>query len=325
MKIRIHARSALAAAAMLATGLAATLLAGHAMASDVIKMVVPFSAGGPTDKIARIVAPSLGDHLGKKVIIENRPGAGGTIGAAAVAKAAPDGETLLLSTSSLILSAGTRSNLTFDARKELDPIYLLGEVQTMIAVRPTLGVDTLAELVAKAKAGDKLTYGSTGVGGTMHVGAELLSHTAKVELVHVPYGGAAPALVDLIAGNIDLVNADVPVLQPYIKEGRIKGVVIFDKERSKLLPDVPTAAEAGMPELQMTNWYGVLAPAGTSAAFKKQLQDALAKVVREPDIAAKLAASGFTNPQNSAQFEARYEADYERWIPWLKAADIRSK
>ena len=181
MKIRIHAVTAVAAAAMLATGLAATLLAGPARASDVIKMVVPFSAGGPTDKIARIVAPSLGEHLGKKDIIENRPGAGGTIGAAAVAKAAPDGETLLLSTSSLILSAGTRSNLTFDARKELDPIYLLGEVQTMIAVRPTLGVDTLAELVAKAQAGDKLTYGSTGVGGTMHVGAELLSHTAKVE------------------------------------------------------------------------------------------------------------------------------------------------
>ncbi len=321
----VHKPVSAVTGALAATLLAAALVAAPARASDLIKVIVPFSAGGPTDQIARIIAPSLGEQLGKKIIIENRGGAGGTIGAAVVAKAAPDGETLLLSTSSLILSAGTRANLSFDARKDLDPVYLLGEVQTMIAVRPSLGADTLAQLVEKAKGSKKLTYGSTGVGGTMHIGGELFSRAAAAELVHVPYGGAAPAIIDLIAGNIDFVNADVPVLQPYIKEGRLKGLVIFDKTRSTLLPDIPTAAQAGMPDLQMTNWYGVLAPVGTPPAVKARLQEALAKVLREPEIAAKLAASGFTNPQGAAQFKARYDADYERWIPWLKAANIQSK
>ncbi|RYE96870.1 MAG: tripartite tricarboxylate transporter substrate binding protein, partial [Oxalobacteraceae bacterium] len=244
---------------LLAGALASTVCAA---APDVIKVIVPFAAGGPADQIARIVQPALSTVLGKPVIIDNRGGVGGTLGANFVAKSPPDGGTILLSTSSLVLSAGTTPNLPYDARKDLLPVYILGEVQSMIAVRSTLGVNNLAELNAKARQ-SMLNYGSTGVGGTMHVGAELYSKTAKAPMVHIPYRGAAPAVVDLIAGNVDLVNADVPVLRPYILDGRIKGIVIFDTKRSPLLPDVPTATEAGMPELQLTNWYGVLVPAGT--------------------------------------------------------------
>ena len=296
-----------------------------AQSTDVVKIVVPFSAGGPTDQIARIVAPGLSEALGKTVIVENRGGAGGTVGAAYAAKAKPDGSTILLSTSSLVLSAGTTSNLPYDARQDLEPVYLLGEVQTMLAVRPGLNVESLQALIAKAKGPKNLNYGSTGVGGTMHVGAELLARTAKVPLVHIPYRGAAPALVDLMAGNIDLVNADVPVLKPYIQDGRIQGLVIFDKRRSPLLPDIPTAEEAGMPELQLTNWYGVLVPKGMPVAARQELEQALDETVHRPEVGAKLADAGFSNPQNAAAFKARWEADFERWLPWLKEAGIRTE
>lgn len=309
--------------AMLATTVFAVSL--PALASDIVKIVVPFSAGGPTDQIARIIAPGLSEALGKTVVVENKGGAGGTVGTAYAAKAEPDGDTILLTTSALVLSAGTKPSLPYDPRNDLEPVYLLGEVQTMLAVRATLGVDTLQELIDKAKGPKQLNYGSTGVGGTMHVGAELFARTAHVPLVHVPYRGAAPALVDLMAGNVDLVNADVPVLKPYILDGRIKGLVIFDTKRSALLPDIPTAQEAGMPELQMSNWYGVLVPKGFPAEQRAALEQGLAHTVKLPDVAAKLADAGFSNPQGTAAFKARLDADFERWIPWLKAAGIRTE
>lgn len=308
-----------------------TLLAGvafssfHAQAADTVRIIVPFSAGGPTDLIARVIAPGLSQELGKTAIVENRGGAGGTIGNHVAAESAPDGNTLVLTTSSLVLSAGTRNNLPYNPRKDLTPVYLLGEVQTMLAVRPSLGVNTLAELIAKAKATPKgLNYGSTGIGGTMHIGAEMLRKAANIPLEHIPYRGAAPALVGLMGGSVDLVNADVPVLQPYIKDGRIKGLVIYDSKRSPLLPDVPTAAEAGMPQLQMTNWYGVLVPSATPADVRKRLEKAFDKIVHQPDIAAKLAAAGFSNPLGAAGFQARLDHDFDTWIPWLKEANIHN-
>ncbi|KAF1043448.1 Bug family tripartite tricarboxylate transporter substrate binding protein [Xylophilus sp.] len=317
--------STLRRTAILACACAWTWASAPALAApEPLKMVVPFAAGGPADQIARIVSAPLGQVLGRPVIVDNRGGAGGTVGANFVAKAPPDGNTILLSTSSLVLSAGTTPHLPFDARKDLAPVYLLGEVQSMLAVRPSLGVSNLAELTAKARAA-KLNYGSTGVGGTMHVGAELYARTAKVEMVHIPYRGAAPALVDLIAGNVDLVNADVPVLKPYIIDGRIKPIVIFDTRRSPLLPDVPTAAAAGMPALQLTNWYGVLVAAGVAPAFRQQLAAALDKVVHLPEVAARLTEAGFSNPGNSAAFQARLDADFNRWIPWLRAANIQTE
>lgn len=304
---------------------ACVAMAMPAHGAEVMKIIVPFAAGGPADEIARIIAPGLSQALGKAVIVENRGGAGGTVGVAYAVKAPADGNNILLTTSSLVLSAGTTPHLPYNPRKDLEPVYLLGEVQTMLAVRPGLGVNTLQELVAKAKGPKKLNYGSTGVGGTMHVGAELFARTAGVSLVHIPYRGAAPALMDLIAGNIDLVNADVPVLKPFIEEGRIKGLVIFDTKRSPLLPSIPTAKEAGMPQLQMTNWYGVLVPAGVPAAQRQALAQALAQTVKRPDVAAKLAAAGFNNPQDTAAFKARLNAEFDRWLPWLKKAGIRTE
>ena len=304
-------------------GSAALCLGMSAYAADALKIIVPFAAGGPADQIARIITPALSTALGKPVVVDNRGGAGGTVGVSAAVKSVPDGQTIVLTTSSVVLSAGTTANLPYNPRKDLEPVYLLGEVQTMLAVRPSLGVNNLAELVAKAKA-NKLNYGSTGVGGTMHVGAELFSKVADAPMVHIPYRGAAPALVDLMSGTLDVVNADVPVLKAYIKDGRVKGLVIFDTKRSPHLPDVPTAAEAGMPLLQMTNWYGVLVPAGVPADVRQKLAQALAQVVAQPEVAAKLAEAGFSHPRDSAGFKARLDADFDRWIPWLKEAKIQT-
>jgi tripartite-type tricarboxylate transporter receptor subunit TctC len=293
--------------------------------SDSVKIIVPFAAGGPADQIARIIATPLGVVLGKSVVVDNRGGAGGVIGVAAAAKSAPDGATLLLTTSSLVITAGTTPNLSYNPRKDVEPLYLLGEVQTMLAVRTSLGVNNLTELVAKAKGANKLNYGSTGVGGTMHIGAEMLSKAANVPMVHIPYRGAAPAITDLMAGTVDLINADVPILRNYVKDGRIKAIAIFDTKRSPQLPDVPTSVEAGMPALQMSNWYGVLVPAGMAPDTRKRLEEALAKVVHQPDVAARLAESGFMNPRDATGFKARLDADFERWLPWLKEANIRAE
>ncbi len=293
--------------------------------SDSVKIIVPFAAGGPADMVARIVSTPLGIALGKTVVVDNKGGAGGVIGAAAAAKSPADGNTLLLTTSSLVITAGTTPNLSYNPRKDIEPVYLLGEVQTMLAVRSSLGVNTLSELIAKAKGPNKLNDGSTGVGGTMHIGAELFSKSANVPVVHIPYRGAAPAINDLMAGTVDFVNADVPILRAFVKEGRIKALVIYDTKRSPLLPDVPTAIEAGLPGLMMSNWYGVLVPAGTPADAKKRLEDALAKVVRQPEVAARLAEAGFMNPQNAAGFKVRLDGDFDRWLPWLKEANIRAE
>lgn len=300
------------------------ILATPAKAAETIKLLVPFAAGGPTDLFARIIAPDLGKELGGTVIVENRGGAGGTIGTAAATREKADGRTLLLTTSALVLSAGTMASVPYDPQKDIEPVYLLGEVQTMIAVRPSLGVSDLKGLVEKAK-GTKLNYGSTGSGGTMHLGAELFAKSAKVAMEQIAYRGAAPALTDLIAGSVDLVNADVPILRQYVKDGRLKGLVIFDTKRSELLPEIPNAVEAGMPDLMLTNWYGVLMPKGAEPALKQKIADAIAKVVAQPQIAAKLADNGLINPQDTAAFKARLDADFARWLPWLKANGIRAE
>ena len=296
-----------------------------AQCADTLKIVVPFAAGGPVDALARTISTNLGTALGKTVIIDNRGGAGGTIGAAAVAKAAPDGNTVLLGSSGFVMSAATVPNLSYDPRKDLEPVVMIGEVQSLLVARKNLEVANVADLIAKGKAGMKVSFGSAGVGSTMHIGAELINVSSGTKFVHVPYRGAGPALTDLMAGTIDILNADVPVLAPYVRDGRIKALVIYDTQRSPKLPEVPTNVEAGVPQLQMTNWYGIFLPAGTPPALRSQLEAALLATVNASEVAARLADSGMSKPMNSAAFRTRLNADFERWVPFLKKAGIRSE
>jgi len=303
----------------------AALACAPARAADVTRIVVPFAAGGPVDQVARVLAPGLSAALGRSVVVDNRGGAGGTIGANVVAKSAPDGQTVLIATSGFVFAAGTTPDLPYDPRKDLEPVALIGEVQTLLVVRPSLGVNTIADLVAKARSGAQLSYGSTGVGSTMHVGGELLNLAAGTHVLHVPYKGAAPALVDLIGGRIDMLNADVPVLQPYVKDGRVKALVIYDTKRSPKLPDVPTSVEAGFPQLQMSNFYGAMVAAGTPADLRAHLEAAFLKVVRSPEVAGKLSDAGLSGPLTAAAYRAKLDAEFDRWIPFLKKAGIRAE
>lgn len=296
----------------------------NATASDVVKLIASAAAGGPQDRVSRVVLPALSAALGKTVIVDYKGGAGGTLASNFVAKAPADGETLLVTTFSYVLTAGSMSNLPYDPRKDLEPVYLLGESQTMLVTRPSLGVNSLKELAVKAKDG-KLNYGSNGVAGTMHLGAELFAKAARVQMANVPYRGAAPALMDLLAGNVDLVNADVPLLQPYVKDGRLKGLAIFDTKRSPLLPNVPTSVEEGMPDLQMTSWIGVMAPKGTPPAVRQKLTKAFGEALKQPEVARQLAEMGYSGPRDDAGFKAKLDRDFDFWVPWLKNAGIRAE
>lgn len=311
----------------LLTGVLAWLVAlvsFSANAGDTIKLIASATAGGPQDRIARTVLPGLSAALGKPVIVDYRGGAGGTIASNFVAKAPADGETLLITTFSYVLTAGSMSNLPYDPRKDLEPIYYFGEAQTMLAARPSLRVNNLRELAAKAKDG-KLSYGSNGVAGTMHLGAEIFTRAAQVSMTNIPYRGAAPALMDLLAGNVDIVNADVTLLQPYVKDGRLQGLAIFDTKRSPLLPNVPTSAEQGMPDLQMTTWVGVMAPKGLAPEVKQRLVKAFDEVVKQADVSKQLANIGYVSPRDDVGFKAKLDRDFDFWIPWLKKSGIRAE
>lgn len=304
---------------------AAMLLPCLGQAADTVKVVVPFAAGGPVDMVARVLQPGLSTALNKTVIVDNRGGVGGTLGGAYVAKAPADGLTVLLASSSFVMAAGTVANIPYDPRKELIPLAMVGEVQTLLVSRNNLEVKDVRDLIAKGRAGAKFSYGSSGIGSTMHIGVEMLNMAYGTHFVHVPYRGAGPALTDLMAGTIDFLNADVPVLVPYVKDNRVKALVIFDTKRSPKLPDVPDNVEAGVPQLQMTNWYGIFAPSGTQPAVRAQLEKAILETAKSPDVAAKLSEAGMSRPLNSADFGKRVNADFDRWLPFIKKAGIRSE
>jgi tripartite-type tricarboxylate transporter receptor subunit TctC len=310
--------SALCAAAVAA-------FAAPALAADIVKLVVPFAAGGPADQVARVLAPALSVHLKKTVIVDNRGGVAGTLGTNLVAKAPADGLTVLLTTSSFVITSGTSASLPYDPKKDFEPIAYIGEVQTLLVARPALGVNTVGDLIAKAKGGTKLSYGSTGVGSTMHIGGELFNRAAGTEVLHVPYRGAAPAIADLLAGTIDMLNADVPVLQQYVKDGRVKALVIYDVKRSPKLPEVPTATEVGLPQLLMGNWYGAMVPANTPPAVRAQLEEAFMKTIATPEVATRLADAGFSGPMDAGGFRKKLTADFERWVPFVQKAGIRTE
>lgn len=308
-----------AALAVVSAAASTTVLAG-----DVVKLIASAAAGGPQDRVSRIVLPALGKALGKVVIVDYKGGAGGTLASNFVAKSAADGETLLVTTFSYVLTAGSMSNLPYDPRKDLEPIFLLGESQTMLVAHPSLGVSNLKGLVAKAKESN-LNYGSNGIAGTMHLGSELFARSARVQMTNIPYRGAAPALQDLLAGTVDVLNADVPLLAPYVKDGRIKALAVFDTKRSPLLPAVPTSVEEGMPELQMTSWIGVMAPKGIPVALRQKLVRAFGEAMKDPEVVRLLAEAGYANPRDDAGFRAKLNKDFDFWIPWLKAAGIRAE
>jgi tripartite-type tricarboxylate transporter receptor subunit TctC len=290
-----------------------------------IKLVVPFPPGGVADLIARPIAEKLSTALGQPVIVENRGGATGTIGAAFVANSAPDGYTLLLGTTNEIAMSPTLYHaLPYDPTKAFAPVSVVADFPNVLVVGSSTSAKTLKDLENLARAKPKnLTFASSGQGSTNHLTAELFQTQAQVQVVHIPYKGGGPALVDLTGGHVDAMFATLPSAITLIRGGKLRALAVTGEHRSSALPDVPTAKEAGMPDLVVTTWNGVLAPAGTPTAIVDRLAQVLKQAVEDPDIKQKFAAVGADTTSTTPQaFATIIQNDYNRWSAVIKNAGI---
>jgi tripartite-type tricarboxylate transporter receptor subunit TctC len=293
--------------------------------SRVIRVVVAFPAGGPTDFVARLLADKLKPLLGQNVIVENRPGANGAIGADYVAKGEADGHLLFLTTVGAVAITPHLSKPNYDTLRDFAPVTLVMRPTTILVVKPDTPVNSAKELAALAR--DKpgaIPFASTGSGSTTHLALELYQSAAKVKFLHVPYRGAAPALTDLLGGQVLALFADTPVLLPHIRGGKLKPIGAASAQRNPLLPDVSTLAEQGFPDTIADNWYGLLAPAKTPPAVVAKLHDAVVAVLDSPDMRAKLIESGATPaPTSSAEFGKILSDELARWGRVVREKNIK--
>lgn len=281
-----------------------------------IRVVIAFPPGGPTDFVGRLIADKMSTVLGQRVVIENKPGANGTLGGETVAKSDPDGYTLFLTTAGAVtVSPHIITHMPYDALHDFAPIAEVVTNTTVIVVNPKLGIKTAPELVALAKAKPgTIPFASTGIGSTPHLAQVLLSKSANVKFLHVPYRGAAPALTDLLADQVQVLAADVPVLIAQIRAGAIVPVGAAADKRNAILPNVPTLAEQGYPDTDASNWYGLLAPAKTPPAVIAKLNAAVNAALDDPPVRDKLIKSGaMPVGGTAAAFATFYKAEYEKW------------
>lgn len=262
--------------------------------SKSIRIVVPFPAGGTTDILARAVAQRLTETMGQSVVVDNRAGAGGNIGADLVAKSAPDGYTLLMGTvGTHAINASLYAKMPYDHVRDFSPVILVAGVPNVLVINPTLPVNSVQELIAYGKANPgKLNFASSGNGTSIHLAAELFKTMTSVQMTHVPYKGSAPAVVDLVGGQVQLMFDNLPSALPQIKAGRLKALAVTSAQRSAALPDVPTVAETGLAGFEASSWFGLLAPAGTPKDVIAKLNGEVAKWLATPEAKDKLAAQG---------------------------------
>ena len=293
-----------------------------------IKLIAPFPAGGLADVLARAVGDEMSKALGQPVIVENRAGAGGNNGADVVAKSTPDGYTLLMSSAG-ILTANPflYSNMPFDAETAFIPVSNVAEMPMILVVNPKVPAQDLKELVALAKSQpNKLNFGSPGIGTTGHLGLAMFMHAAGVQITHVPYRGAAPAITDLIAGQIDGVVDNPPTVISHIEGGKLRPLAVAAKERMALFLNVPTAAEAGVANYEANSWFGIAAPAGTPAPIVARLAKEIAAAVRTPAMQERFAKSGARLVGDTPEhFAAQIKAERAKWGEIIKAANIKAE
>ncbi|NYT62063.1 tripartite tricarboxylate transporter substrate binding protein [Alcaligenaceae bacterium] len=296
-------------------------LFGHAAWSQgyptkAVHIVVPFAAGGGSDILARTVAQKLSGALGQSVVVENKSGAGGNLGTDFVAKAAPDGYTIVMGVSGPIaVNPSLFGNLPFDPIRDFAPITQAVAVTNMLVVRSDMPVNNLRELIEYGKQNPgKLSAGTGGVGTTGHMASELFKSSAKIDMIVVPYRGAAPAVVDVLGGQVSMVFEGIASTLPYVRSGKLKAIAVTTSARSSLMPDVPTMAESGLPGYEASNWYGFLAPAQTPKPIVERLHKEIAKILSEPETKEKLATLGAEVIANTPEeFSQNIKADIETW------------
>jgi tripartite-type tricarboxylate transporter receptor subunit TctC len=291
-----------------------------------IRMVVGFAPGGGTDLTARPVAQKLSELMRQPVIVENRPGAGGNIATEQVARAAPDGYTLLMGTiASLAISPGLYGNLRFDPEIDFAPVIQVVDATNVLALHPSVPADSVEELIALARKGS-LSAGSSGVAATGHLSIELFNLMAGVKLVHVPYKGGAPAMGDLVGGQVHLIFATAASAIPHLKSGRIKGIAVTTAKRSALLPELPTISEAGLPGFDANNWYGLVAPAKTPRAIIDRLNAEVTRVLDMPEVKTTLFNQGLDPaPGTPEQFGAYIRSERIKWAKVIKESGAKAE
>lgn len=301
-------------------------LAAQTWPSRPLRFIVPFAAGaGVLDIMARLVGQHLGQNVGQQVMIDNRPGAGGNVGAEVAAKAAPDGYTLLMGAVALVVSPYLYAKLPFDPLSDLVPVTQVNSAPLMLIVHPSLPVNSVAELIAYAKARPgQLNYGSGGVGSTPFLATELFKSMAGINVVHVPYRGGAPALADLVAGQLSFMIENVPGTLPFVKDGKLRALAITSRQRLALVPELPTMEEAGVKGYEMIGWNGIFVPKATPPEIVTRLNGELVKVLRSPEVVEQMARLGAVAVGSTpAEFGAFVTAESQRWGKIIKDLGIK--
>ena len=292
--------------------------------SKPIKLIVPFPAGGPNDIIARIVGQRMSELFRQPVVIDNRGGQAGVLGTDAVAKSNPDGYTIGIVSASALVINPSMEKVPYDVVKDFAPITLVVTVPEMLVVASNVPAKNMTELVALAKAQPgKLNFASAGVGGLPHLAGELFKLTAKIDVVHVPYRGAAPAINDLLGQQVQMTFLDLPVILPHIKAGTLRPIALGARERAPTAPDVPTTAEVGMPDLLIENWYGMIAPGGTPPAIVASLNKIATAAMADPAVKEKLADQGLTVVGDTPEhFRGFIGSETAKWAKVIRDAGL---
>jgi tripartite-type tricarboxylate transporter receptor subunit TctC len=290
-----------------------------------VKVIVPFAAAGPTDVMARLIAQKLSDHLGKQFYVENQPGAGGNIGMASAAKASPDGYTILFVSSSYVVNPSLYPKIPYDPYTDFIPITVAGDSPNVLVVNPSLPVKNVKELVGLIKENPgKYSFASAGTGTTPHLSGELFKLTFDLDLVHVPFNGAGPAIQSTVAGHTPIAFTALPPAAPLAKGGQLRALAVTGKTRSEALPDVPTVEEAGIRGQEADTLQGVLVPARTPKDITDLLYHEIVKIVHEPDVKERFAALGFDPVANSPEeFTAQIKVEIAKWGKVIKDANIK--
>jgi tripartite-type tricarboxylate transporter receptor subunit TctC len=313
-------------AAALAVGLAACAGGAQAAYPDhPVKLIIPFPPGGSNDIVGRMMGNQLAEKLGQAVVVENTGGAGGTIGTGNAAKAQPDGYTLVLISVAYTFNSSLYKTLPYDPAKSFTPVAMLASGPVAMTVYPGLPVNNLKELIALAKAQPgKLLYASAGVGSFQHLASELFRIQTGTDIVHVPYKGGGPATLDVMGGHAQINMGALVQALPHIRTGKLKVLATSGAKRSSMLPDVPTALEAGLPGYEATNWWGILAPAGTPAAIVNKLNGDINTILAQPDTQKRFLTEGTeVEPMSAAQFTKIIETDTVKWARVVKSANIK--
>ncbi len=322
----MNIQSATGVLAVLWCAMVAVPVAAQTYPSKPVRMIVPSAPGSGPDLIARLVAQKLGESLGRQVVTDPRPGAGGSIGAEIAAKSPPDGYTLIMgSAGSHSVTPALYRKLSYDAQKDFAPITLVSSAPNILIVHPSLPVKSVKELIAIARArpGD-LTFGSGGNGSTAHLSGELFRSMANIKMVHVPFKGAPSAVLAVMTGEVSLAILNLPPALPHVRSGKLKALGVSTPKRSSAVPDLPTIAEAGLPGYDAGTWYGLLAPAGTSAEIITRLNTETVKILRTDDMKKRIAAEGGEIAGGTpAEFAALIKRDIEKWTKVVALSGAR--